>query len=345
MKVSFESPQQRAPESRNGPRIPYPPEKRGFPRWRWWLLLLIVFLPLLYLGFRLTEGYFFRSSLGIVEFEKINLTCPLQARVDAVLCTSGSEVRQGQTLFVITPDVQVENLNLLRAEQQGLVKYSRDVIGLDHLRQAVALAQQEREYWEKYLSMVQDLFEKGAATRAEVDAAQKSWREAQNDLIRAQNDLDRATKFVNPQYAIRLGQIREEMALISRAPTKVLAPTNGIVISVYANSGQKIGPGTLLATLANRGSIRFVAFVDPKLLNTIHQQQRIEIRFPNGYRTRAALKGDPKLVQDLPRELGTPFVASSAYLRVELQPLEKIPGTLLLDGMPFSVNWGWGFGS
>lgn len=345
MKVSFESPQQRDPELRNGLRIPYPPEKRVFPRWRWWLLLLIVFIPLLYLGFRLTEGYFYRSSLGIVEFEKVNLTCPLQARVDSVLCTSGSEIRRGQTLFVITPDAQVENLNLLRVEQQGLVKYSRDTIGLDHLRQAVVLAQQEKEYWQEYLSMVQDLFEKGAATRAEVDAAQKNWRGAQNDLIRAQNDLDRASKFVNPQYAIRLGQIREEIALITHAPTKVLAPTNGIVISLYANSGQKVNSGTLLATLADSDSIRLVAFVDPKLLNTIHHKQRIEIRFPNGYRTRAALKGDPKLVQNLPHALGTPFVAPSAYLRVELQPLEKIPGTLLLDGMPFSVDWGWGFGS
>lgn len=344
VKINFESSKGKNPDSRSGLRIPYAPAKRVFPKWRWYLVVLIVCSPLVYILLRICGSLFVSTSSGIIALEKINITSPQITTIESVLSTSGALVKKGQVLFILKFDSQIEKLDLLKAEREALKQYSEVPVNTRELKQRIELAKRERDYYTQRLSDMKDLFDKGAATKVELDSAESNYISASKNLLRAQEELNRATRTERPEYKIRLRQIDAELALISERQTEIVSPYDGIIVNVFVSPTQTVYQGAVMATLACSEPVSMVAYVAPKDIRSISTKKPVSVKFPGGEIIKAQVKNYPNMTQPLPQELSQPISASRfAALRVELEPLEPIPNSLAIDGMPFSVYWGFNF--
>ena len=64
MKITFRPPKSVTPDREHGIRVPYAPAKRAVARWRWYLIVLLVAAPLLYLVGQLFYTLVFVKARG-----------------------------------------------------------------------------------------------------------------------------------------------------------------------------------------------------------------------------------------------------------------------------------------
>ena len=79
MKVRFDNRQAQDPTRVKGVQVPYAPSKRQVAQWRWYLTLLIVAAPLLYLLWKLLMPYITVSAPGYISLEKVSINSTASA--------------------------------------------------------------------------------------------------------------------------------------------------------------------------------------------------------------------------------------------------------------------------
>ncbi|PIE59088.1 MAG: HlyD family secretion protein, partial [Desulfobulbus propionicus] len=71
MKITFKTPYQQEPERIGGVKIPYAKGKRAAARWRWYIIVLIVTSPLLFLLIKILLSYLIVTAPGYLSLEKV----------------------------------------------------------------------------------------------------------------------------------------------------------------------------------------------------------------------------------------------------------------------------------
>ena len=164
MKISFTK--RGNPENKEGMKINYAPAKRKVSKAAWWLILIIVFAPFLWLLVSLGAKWFFVSSSGAVAMDSYPVMAVEGGIVTKIYVKQGEFVDAGSPLVEMRRNVSVAygtELKRVRAELEalsktgGVVPPRRSLSHLDGM--VVHLANEER--------VMRDLMEKGAATRAE----------------------------------------------------------------------------------------------------------------------------------------------------------------------------------
>jgi Multidrug resistance efflux pump len=287
---------------------------------------------------------FFVISPGNIRLEKINITAPEAVTVETVSFTRGTHLKKGQMLFTIKINSQPERLTLLKAEREVLAEAYSTKTDTTNLKRLLTLAKGEVQYHRKILEDTKELFNKGAATKAELNLAESKLASETVSLIRLQGELKKlAEESIPTQYKVRLKEIDEEIRLLEskQKPITINSPDDGVITDIYVSPKQVIEKGSMLAILASTESIKMVAYVDPADLHFVSKDSPVTIRFPGGKIIKAKVKTYPGMVQPMSGTLTTPFSNNQIALRVELEPIEPIPQDFLVDGLPFSVHWGF----
>jgi HlyD family secretion protein len=79
------------------------------------------------------------------------------------------------------------------------------------------------------------------------------------------------------ELGVQSAQIALERAKQDLANARVLAPIDGVVLTVSVELGQQGGSGDIVASIANPSQLRLVANVEQKDINFIHIGQQAEI--------------------------------------------------------------------
>jgi len=343
VKVRFQSPKSKNPDAKDGLKMPYAPAKRVFPKWRWFLVVLIVCSPFLYFLFKIGSGLFFAISPGNIEMERVAVTAPRPCVVEAVLAKEGKAVKEGDVLFSIKPTVQPERLQLLKAERDALLENYPQPDDASKLKELLALAKQEVDYRRKILKDTEELFNKGAATRAELNLAQSAFASAWANYIRQKDELNKMEDAKDPQYEVRLRQLEAEIKLLEEGerPIEVRSPVDGLVTEIFVVPNQTVAQGGLLASMVDTKTAALVTYVEPQDLHFVSPGRPVTLRFPGGKIVKAKVKEIPTTAQALPYELRTPFSENQIAVKVILEPTEPIPEDLMVEGLPFSAHWGF----
>lgn len=150
-------------------------------------------------------------------------------------------VRQAEAnLAQVTQTVDASVISLASAE----AKVNQAQTGLDNIR-----ATTERTL---------NLFERGLASQAQVDAANMQLASAESALSGAQADLSSAAlragggDAVNPQ--VETAQVQLEQARLNRSFATVVAPADGVVTNLKLAPGQYINAGTPALTFIESNS-------------------------------------------------------------------------------------------
>jgi cobalt-zinc-cadmium efflux system membrane fusion protein len=187
-------------------------------------------------------------ATGTVEFNgdrMARILPPAPGQVQGLRVNVGDDVRQGDTLFVLS---------------------SREVAGAiaDHLA-----SHKDLELSEKTYAMTQDLFDHQAASRM-------SLRQAENDLAKAKAKVAQTEEILRV-LGFDVRAVENADSLPSRVPIR--APIGGTVIERTITNGQFVGSdsSTPLLTLADLSSVWVQADVFERDLHSIAAGQRADV--------------------------------------------------------------------
>jgi HlyD family secretion protein len=229
------------------------------------------------------------STNGKIEpIDSFEAHAPAPAIVKKVLVAEGDRVRPGQ-LLVQLDDAEARAqaaraLTQLRSAEAALqaVKTGGTQEEVLTIRADLAKAQAERDEAQRNLLAIQRLRQNGAASPAEVEAAQNRVKKADADLQLLQSKI--SGRFSSPEVAKVEASAAEARAAYAAAEdllqhSNVTAPFPGTVYQIPVKRGAYVNGGDLLVQVANLERVRVRAFVDEPEIGRLAKGQQVELKW------------------------------------------------------------------
>ncbi len=229
------------------------------------------------------------STNGKIEpVDSFEAHAPAPAIVKNVLVTEGDHVKAGQLLVQLDDaDARAQAaraLSQLRSAEASLqaVKTGGTQEELLTNRADLAKAQAERDDAQRNLQATQKLRQNGAASPAEVEAAQNRLQKAEADVHLLQSKL--TGRFSSPEVAKVEASAAEARAAYAAAEdllkhSNVTAPFAGTVYQLPVKRGGYVNAGELLVQVANLEKVRVRAFVDEPEIGRLAKGQAVEVKW------------------------------------------------------------------
>ncbi len=362
MKITFKTPYQQEPERIGGVKIPYAKGKRAAARWRWYIIVLIVTSPLLFLLIKILLSYLIVTAPGYLSLEKVPINSNSTGIVSKILISAGTEVTDKQPLVQLYSPVLQEKDLILKTEIVGLEK---DQLAKEdkkqttvlptwenYLEEQYQLALQRVKYQEKHLNDVQFLKKQGAATHAELREAEAAYQSALLALSPSKRDYFEykarrqllqepaaAPEDMEYQQRLKLLQVKQDAIEDQIARLEQRAPYAGRILEIVAVEGQSVNPGSLLMVLGRMEKPSVQCYLDPKYAKYAKKGSPAKITFPDGSVEKVVVRQDAKLVKRLPADLAAPIGTRDLLLLVFLEFQEQIPVEKRVDGLPVTVSF------
>jgi HlyD family secretion protein len=229
------------------------------------------------------------STNGKIEpINSFEAHAPAPATVNKVLVAEGDHVKAGQ-LLVRLDDAEARSqaaraLAQLRSAEAALsgIKAGGTQEELLTGRADLTKAQAERDEAQRNLQAIQKLRQNGAASPAEVEAAQDRQKKAEADVQLLQAKVN--GRFSSPEVAKVEASAAEARAAYTAAQellhhSNVTAPFAGTVYQLPVKPGSYVNGGDLLVQVANLDKVRVRAFVDEPEIGRLAKGQKVEIKW------------------------------------------------------------------
>ncbi|BBG65324.1 hypothetical protein NNO_0621 [Hydrogenimonas sp.] len=307
MKIHFESPKAGRPDVERGIKVPYAPERRKAPIWRWYLLLALILSPVIYFAWILIQPLAVITAPGFLRLELYGVDSHISGRVTGVYREINEQVQKGEPLFEVENIVLLNRIEAVRKE----LKAVRKKMELD-LRASIAAKKSEVTRLSSLLrelksrcKEVDNLIAMGAATSTELMQCRRQIVELQINLIRAGEELriDKAKlrnlssdpKIVSLQSSLN-GLMKE-----SKLQT-ITAEVNGTLENIQVKKGEYVHTGKRLADIIDDRKIAIDAYFDPKYFDYLKKGDSVIVKFPDGYSVDGFILDMPRLSSRLPSD-------------------------------------------
>ncbi|MFM9420273.1 efflux RND transporter periplasmic adaptor subunit [Thermus scotoductus] len=231
-------------------------------------------------------------------------TLEVRPEVQGILLSvveEGKAVRAGEVLAELDPDpfrrawesaradLQRAEASLANARAQGESSLASLQAGVKNAEVAYANAQASLEAARRNLEATRLLYQAGGTSRQALWDAETAYANAQRALENARASLEAQREALRLRQAQLQEDLRAQEAALSQArlalaeaqanleKTRVRAPFAGVVLSVSANPGAQVGPGTPLLTLGNLSAYALVLEVDETEIAKVRVGQRVDV--------------------------------------------------------------------
>jgi len=229
------------------------------------------------------------STNGKIEpVNSFEAHAPAPAIVKRILVTDGDHVKAGQPLLQLDDaDARAQAaraLSQLRSAEASLqaIKSGGTQEEVLTTRSDLIKAQAERDDAQRTLQAIQRLQQNGAASPAELEAAQNRVKKAEADVQLLQ--AKQTGRFSSPEVARVEAVAAEARAAYAAAQdllrhSNVTAPFAGTVYQLPVKNGAYVNGGELLVQVANLEKVRVRAFVDEPEIGRLAKGQQVEIKW------------------------------------------------------------------
>ncbi len=227
------------------------------------------------------------ATNGKIEaLDNFEAHAPVATTVKKVFVLQGQWVKPGQLLLQLA-DADAR-LQAARAEAQ-LKGAQAEVSAVEGggtkeevltTRNALVKAQADRDVAQRNLQAMQRLLQTGAASQAEVDAAQNQVQVADANVHYLQQKL--SGRYSQQEVGHVEAQQTEARASLAAAQqllknSNVSAPREGMVYSLPVQQGGFVNAGDLLVQVADLHKVRVRAFVDEPEIGKLQKGQEVEV--------------------------------------------------------------------
>ncbi len=338
MKIRFSSSKEQQPTQDQGLQVLYAPGKRLAFKLRWYLILLAVTSPLLWLVGRALLSVWLIEAPAQLQLTTSELRAREPGQVQQVLVRPGERVTAGQVLVRLDNPEWRARLALLAEPPALPVVPTDDALGArerDALQRLLVSAEQR-------LQQLSGLQAAGAATRGEVQAARDERDRRQRDLL----------QFERQQRVVTVPDAGEQQRLLERAWLQARlegltleAAAPGVVSEVLVAEGENVGPGTLLLRQHRLDEAQLWVYLDPRDAEYAVPGQRFRLLMPDGSRLPAEVIRRVEDTIAVPAELQPAFSAPSRHLRVLARLQGELPEQWRIDRLGltarFPHRWAW----
>jgi|SRR5579862_3605653 len=227
------------------------------------------------------------ATNGKIEaLDNFQAYAPLATTVEKIYVKQGDWVKPGQMLLRL--DDADARLQAAKAEAQlkgaqadlSAVQSGGTQEELLTTRNALSKAQMDRDTAERNLQAIQKLLQSGAASQAEVDAAQNRLKVAESQIQLLQQKLK--GRYSQQEIGHAEAQQAEARASLQAAQqvlrnSNIAAPREGVVYSLPVREGGFVNTGDLLVQVADLHQVRVRAFVDEPEIGKLERGQTVEV--------------------------------------------------------------------
>lgn len=350
MKISFSTDKKTDAAVENNVRIPYAATRRVFPKFRWILILVLVSSPFILLLGKILLDWLIVTSPGTIWLEKKTINSIEAGTVDKVFYHKGDVTEPDTVLFRVKrriPENRKEQIALLEAERDAASKGSANgyiSVPSAGWSEELELAKQSAAHYEQVRNDTKWLFDRGAATRAEMDAAENKLRDAKAAVAALTSGrASAADNAASASNAARSAQVDQSIASLKKMTEEffdIKAGLGGKVSSVFVSDGQSFAAGEPLAAIVNTNEVHVVAYVDPKDFKkmTIGTVATVKM-LGTGRNFKAVVEQPPVVADNMPSGISEKLYPVTMrgvqiYLKV-LEPLQEEA----IEGLPVVVEW------
>lgn len=314
MKIRFDSPKESHPTEEQGLQVLYAPGKRLAFRLRWYLILLLVASPLLWLGGGWLLGFERIEAPARLYVPALQVRAFEPAQIREVLVEPGQAVAKGDLLMRLDNPEWRARLALLAdteatapAAAGALPTHERQL-----LRRSLAAAEQR-------LGEVRRLLARGAATRGEQFQAEIERDARQQALLQFEQRLLQAEPAAVVQRRLEGLWLEQRLAGLD-----VRAPEDGRVLDIAVDPGENVAAGLPLLTLEQRQQVQVWVYLPARHAAYAQPGQELELQFPDGTWQAARVVRQVYDTAQVPTELQPPFASAARTLLVLVEPQQAL---------------------
>ncbi|MCY1277414.1 efflux transporter, RND family, MFP subunit [compost metagenome] len=334
MKIRFSSPKEQQPAQEQGLKVLYAPGKRMAFKVRWYLILLVVTSPLLFLVGREVLGSWVIEAPAQLHLPFSELRAREPGQVAQVLVRAGDRVQAGQLLLRMDNPEWRARLALLAGAPETS---GRRTLGEGAREPLIRLLNSA----EIRLQKLRGLLAAGAATRGEVQQAEDERDRRQRDLMEFEW---RAAQPVDDSLD-RQRQLESDWLKSRLQGLELKAADSGVISEVLVGEGENVGPGTLLVRLQRLGDAEIWIYLDPRFAEYATPGQPFRVRLPDGTWLPAEVVRTVEDAAPVPVELREAFSAPSRNLRLLARVKGEWPAFWRVDRLGlkarFPHRWNW----
>lgn len=338
MKIRFSSSKEQQPTQEQGLQVLYAPGKRLAFKLRWYLILLAVLSPLLWLLGSWLLGYWLVEAPAQLLLPSSELRAREPGQVREILVRPGERVSAGQVLVRLDNPEWRARLALLAEPPAPVVVPSNDALGTrerDALQRLLASAEQR-------LAQLAALQGAGAATRGEVQVARDERDRRQRELLQ----FDRQQRVVAVPDADEQQRLLERAWLQARLEGLTLeAPASGLVSELLVAEGENVGPGTPLLSMEGEGEPRVLIYLNARHARFAVPGQEVRLRLPDGSWLDARIQRAVDDAVPVPQELRPAFSPPTRSLKVVARLSGALPAHWRVHHLGLTAHfphrWPW----
>ncbi|ELV7518806.1 HlyD family efflux transporter periplasmic adaptor subunit [Photobacterium damselae] len=345
MKVQFHTETQVDPKISNFMNVIYGSAKRGGYRLRWYLLLLLIISPILYLAYFMYQSIYLTIAPGIITTSPMLITATNDGIIDFV--ANGDELYTKKSVLVTINNETISNtehyLSLKTQEIDAQIE-KLPAINLDKYNQEIKNAKSSflkvneiKKLYEKYrkqgqVSQVEYANIINTASVAKQRELQSSISKEQALFSYDQNKLAGPLMLLRNDIGLKLISYQSQKNELS-----IVSPVSGFIVENYVTEGQWVQKGQELMNIAPDRQPEVISYVDAKYLAKVAKGSEVMVQLPNGGQYSAIVRSKPRLATKLPSQLTTPFTETKAVLKVVLEFNNHVNDLDWVEGMPVKV--------
>lgn len=335
MKIRFDSRKELNPTQEQGLSVLYAPSKRTAFRVRWYLILLLVASPLIWLGGKLVYGMLMIDAPAQLRLPILEVRARDAGRVEQLFVKAGDQVQVDQPLANLdNPEWRARLAQLVAVPANTTVASNAKLGGRERQLLRTRIGRSEDR-----VKVLEELEARGSVSRGEVLTAQSELDSFRADLLAFERREQQANQPLSDERE-KVQRSTEQKWLQTRlAALPVKAAQSGRVAEVLVNPGENVGAGTLLMRIEQLEEPLLWIYLEPLNISYAGIGQPLRVRMPDGKWLTARVVQAVDSAGRTPTVLRGPFAASEMGLQVAARFDEPLPPRWRIDQLPLNVRF------
>lgn len=348
MKIRFKDRPQ-DPTVVNGMKVDYAPGRRIVPRLRWYLILLLVSLPLLVFLYRLAYENLFVDARGFITPQRVTAVAAGAGTVSRIAVTAGENIAPGQLLVNLSDDLTANRLQYLRDKKrllENIIATSADSYREEILQRRVQALREQLAFRRERLEDMEFLRQRGAATAADVEPLRYDLLETEAALRQVELELRQAGDIDLNQYRnekiLELDDLQSRIIALQQQldDLNVRAGYAGKVVRLEAAEGEQVFAGDALLTVALATVPTVTAYLEPRFADYVQEGMEARARFSDGRELPVRVTRVLEVTDKLPAEYLRAYGQPEAMLVMECAFDDPQELSRDIMGLPVAVRLG-----